>query len=144
MIIFMNIYKTKGVLGSWKLWFSYIYEKKNQNQNFGSFSADFRFRAEGKKVTSRAELKILQLGTDSSLLGYCLIIVLLFSLLLKKVSKKIYQKCPREFTQKISTRIHPKRGLLVDKSPKVSTRIHLFCRRNVTFYVHEKSATPKN
>ena len=27
----------------------------------GSFTADFRFRAEGKKVTSRAKLKILQL-----------------------------------------------------------------------------------
>ena len=27
----------------------------------GSFSADFQFRAERKKVTSRAELKILQL-----------------------------------------------------------------------------------
>ena len=61
MIIFMNLYKTKGVLGSWKLWFSYINEKKNQNQNFSSFSADFGFRAEGEKATSRAELKILQL-----------------------------------------------------------------------------------
>ena len=29
--------------------------KVNQNQKFGSFSANFRFRAEGKKVTSRAE-----------------------------------------------------------------------------------------
>ena len=28
---------------------------------FGSFLANFRFRAEVKKVTSRAELKILQL-----------------------------------------------------------------------------------
>ena len=38
MIIFMNLYKIKGVLGNWKLWFSYI------NENFkkiGSFSADF-------------------------------------------------------------------------------------------------------
>ena len=32
-----------------------------QNPNFGSFSADFRFQAEPKKVTSRAELKIFQL-----------------------------------------------------------------------------------
>ena len=61
MIIYMKVCNTKGVLGSWKLWFSYIIEKKNQNQNFGSFSADFWFRAEGKKVISRAELKILQL-----------------------------------------------------------------------------------
>ena len=29
--------------------------------NFSSFSANFQFRAEVKKVTSRAELKILQL-----------------------------------------------------------------------------------
>ena len=35
--------------------------KFKKNKNFGSFSADFQFRAEGKKVTSRAELKILQL-----------------------------------------------------------------------------------
>ena len=35
--------------------------KKNQNQNFGLFSAHFRFQAEGKKVTSQAELKNLQL-----------------------------------------------------------------------------------
>ena len=55
MIIHMNLCKTKGVLGSWKLRFSYINEKKMKNENFGSFSADFRFRAEGKKVTSQAE-----------------------------------------------------------------------------------------
>ena len=70
MIIYMNLCKTKGILGSWKQWFSYINEKKNQNQkskiknqnqNFGSFAANFWIWAEGKKVTSRAELKILQL-----------------------------------------------------------------------------------
>ena len=32
-----------------------------EKKNFGLFSADFQFRAEGKKVTSRADLKILQL-----------------------------------------------------------------------------------
>ena len=37
------------------------HKKKKKKGNFGSFSADFRFRAEKKKVTSRAELKILQL-----------------------------------------------------------------------------------
>ena len=37
------------------------FKKNKKIKNFGSFSADFRFRAEGKKVTSRAELKILQL-----------------------------------------------------------------------------------
>ena len=57
----MNLWKTKGVLGNWKLWFSYMIFYFFLNQNFGSFSADFRFRAEGKKVTSRAELIILQL-----------------------------------------------------------------------------------
>ena len=61
MIIYMKVCDTKGVLGSWKLWFSFLIEKKSQNQNFGSFSEDFLFRAEGKKVTSRAKLKILQL-----------------------------------------------------------------------------------
>ena len=39
----------------------YNNNKKYQNQNFGLFSADCRFRAEGKKDTSRVELKILQL-----------------------------------------------------------------------------------
>ncbi len=62
------------------------------------------------------------------------------------MSTKIHSKCPREFTQKMSTKIHPKRGLLVDKSvhemsPKVSTRCHPFCPREVTNYVHEMSAT---
>ena len=33
----------------------------NRESSFGSFSADFRFRAEGKKVMSRANLIILQL-----------------------------------------------------------------------------------
>ena len=46
----------------------------------------------------------------------------------------------------MSTKYHPKRGLLVDKSvhkmsPKVSTRCHLFCPWDVTYYVHEMSAT---
>ena len=78
MIIYINSCKTKGVLGSWKLWFSYINgNKKNQNQNFGSFLADFWFRAEWIKVTSPAEpcwksfslsYGSSQLGSDSSLL----------------------------------------------------------------------------
>ena len=58
MIIYMNLCETKGILGSW---FSYINIFFFLNKNFGSFSADFQFQAEGKKVTSRAELKILQL-----------------------------------------------------------------------------------
>ena len=32
-----------------------------EKKNFGLFSADFQFRAEGKTVTSQAEPKILQL-----------------------------------------------------------------------------------
>ena len=38
-----------------------IKKKSKSNQNFGSFLANLRFRAKGKKVTSRAELKIIQL-----------------------------------------------------------------------------------
>jgi hypothetical protein len=39
------------------------------------------------------------------------------------------KKCPLEFTKNIFMKIHPRRGILVDKnvyenSPKVSTRIH--------------------
>ena len=56
MIIYMNLCKTKGVLGSWKLWFSYINkDKKTKNKIKIKISADFQFRAEEKKVTSRAE-----------------------------------------------------------------------------------------
>ena len=73
MIIYMNLCKTKGVLGSWKLGFSYINEnlKKKNRLVFGSFLPDFRFRAERKKVTSRPSQKSFsssQLGSDSSLL----------------------------------------------------------------------------
>jgi hypothetical protein len=62
------------------------------------------------------------------------------------MSTKIHPKCPREFTQKMSPKIHSKRGLLVDKSvheksPKVSMRSHPFCPREITCYVHEMSAT---
>ena len=63
------------------------------------------------------------------------------------MSTKIHKKFLREFTQKMSTKIHPKRGILVDKSvhensPKVSTKIYSFCPRKFACYVHEKSATP--
>ena len=52
-----------------------------KNENFGLFSADFRFRAEGKKVTSRAELKILQLELwlEPARLGFITIIYTGFS-----------------------------------------------------------------
>ena len=54
------------------------------------------------------------------------------------MSMKIHQKCPRKFTQKMSTKIQPKRGLFVDI---LSTRIHPFSPRKFVFYVPEKSAT---
>ena len=63
------------------------------------------------------------------------------------MSTRIQQKkCPRNVTQKMSTKSHPKRGHFVDifvheMSPKVSTRCHPFCPRNVTYFVHEMSAT---
>ena len=46
----------------------------------------------------------------------------------------------------MSTKSHQKRGHFVDifvheMSPKVSTRCHPFCPRNVAYYVHEMSAT---
>ena len=46
----------------------------------------------------------------------------------------------------MSTRSHPKRGHFVDifvneMSPKVSMKCHLFCPRDVTYYVHDMSAT---
>jgi hypothetical protein len=55
-------------------------------------------------------------------------------LLSKKVSTKIHQKCPREFTQKMSTQIHPKRGILVDKNVHES---HEKCPRELNHIVHE-------
>ena len=50
---------------------------------------------------------------------------------------KIQQKCPREFTQKMSTKIYPKIGIPLDKnvlenSPKVSSRIQQKCPREFT------------
>ena len=64
----MNLYNTKGVLGSWKLWFSYIHEKKIKkikkmeiSARFGRFSFS-SWREKGHKPSrARAELKILQL-----------------------------------------------------------------------------------
>ena len=58
----------------------------------------------------------------------------------------IAQKMSMKSHQKMFTKCHPKRGLLVDKSvhemsPKVSRRCHLCCPRDVTYYVHEMSAT---
>ena len=41
--------------------------------------------------------------------------------------------------KKMSMRIHSK--IVHENSPKVSTRIHLFCPRKFTFYVYENSAT---
>jgi hypothetical protein len=59
MIIYMNLYKIKGVLGSWKLWFSYINDVfLLQNQNFGSFWPIFDIELKRKRQRakpSRAE-----------------------------------------------------------------------------------------
>ena len=56
-----------------------------------------------------------------------------------KMSTRCHQKCPRNVTQKMSTRCHPK--MSTKCHPKVSTKCHPFCPRDVTFYVHEMSAT---
>mgnify|MGYP006975726399 CR=1 FL=1 len=59
MIIYMNLYKIKGVLGSWKLWFSNINEIfLLRNQNFGSFRPIIDFELKRKRPRaepSRAE-----------------------------------------------------------------------------------------
>ena len=50
----------------------------------------------------------------------------------------------------MATRIHPKNvhekspKNVHEMSPKVSTRCHLFCPRDVTYYIHEISATQCN
>jgi hypothetical protein len=51
---------------------------------------------------------------------------------IKKVSTRIHQKCPREFTKTMSMKNHPKREILVDKNVHensliLSTRICLLC-----------------
>ena len=63
----MNLYKKKGDLGSWKLWFKYKNEKINKKNlkrikisaRFGRFSIS-SWRQKGHEP-SQAELKILQL-----------------------------------------------------------------------------------
>ena len=76
MIIYMNLCKTKGVLGSRKLWFSYINGKKNQNKI--KISARFRlifdFELSWKSFSSSSGSS--QLGSDSSL-QYCVHIEIL-------------------------------------------------------------------
>ena len=59
MIIYMKVCNTKGVLVSWKQWFSYIIEKKIKIKISAHFQPIFDFELRGKR--SRAELKILQL-----------------------------------------------------------------------------------
>ena len=60
---------------------------------------------------------------------------------------KIHKKCPQEFTKNVHEKIHPKRGLLMNKSvhensPKVFMKIHPFYSQKFDLYVHQKSATP--
>ena len=75
VIIFMNLYKIKGVLGSWKLWFSNINEFfLLKNQNFGSFRPIIDFELKRKRSRAEPSWKSFssssgssQLGSDSSL-----------------------------------------------------------------------------
>ena len=53
---------------------------------------------------------------------------------IKKVSMKIHQKYPQKSTQKMSTKSHWKRGLVVDI---LSTRIHQKCPWEFTHFVNE-------
>ena len=71
-------------------------------------------------------------------------------IIIKKVSTKIHQKCPREFTQKIISKIHPKRKILVLLDNSVSLMITIKkvhgnnqkCPQKFDCYVHENSANP--
>ena len=65
-----------------------INENLKNNKNFGSFLADFRFRAEGKKVSSQAELKILQLELWLELAQFGLITATYLSSLVNVVCKR--------------------------------------------------------
>ena len=72
MLIYLNLCSTKGVF-SVELYdsgtlISHFQKKVYFKSEFQLVLANFQFRAEVKNVTSRAELKILQLGSDSSLL----------------------------------------------------------------------------
>ena len=77
MKIYMNLYKTKGLLGTWKLWFSYINEKKIfKNLNFSWFQPIFDFELKRKRSWAKPSWKSIssssglsQLGSDSSLLN---------------------------------------------------------------------------
>jgi hypothetical protein len=56
MIIYMSLYKIKGVLGSWKLWFSNINELfLLRNQNFGSVQPIFDFELKRKRPRAEPE-----------------------------------------------------------------------------------------
>ena len=73
----MNLCKTKGVLGSWKLWFSYINEnKKKQTKSKSKFQLVFcrvsilSWREKGHEPSwksFRSSSGSSQLGSDSSL-----------------------------------------------------------------------------
>ena len=77
MIVYMNLCKTKGVLGSWKLWFSYINEnKKKQIKISARFRPIFGFELNEKRSRAKPSWKSFsssygssQLGSDSSLVN---------------------------------------------------------------------------
>ena len=49
LIIYMNLCKTKCILGSWKLWFSYINEKLKEIKISAGFRPIFNFELKGKR-----------------------------------------------------------------------------------------------
>ena len=57
------------------------------------------------------------------------------------MSTKIHQKCPRKFTQNMSMKIHPKRGILVDilswlpKWPKTANSFYKSENRSISVIV---------
>ena len=75
MIIYMNWCKTKVILGSWKLWFSYINENLKKIKISACFRPIFNFELKGKRSRAEPSWKSFssssgssQLGSDSSLL----------------------------------------------------------------------------
>ena len=63
------------------------------------------------------------------------------------MSMKIHQNFPQKFTQKMSTKIHPKRGILIQCPQEFTKSVHEnlpILSTKFTLYVHKKSATRNN
>ena len=69
MIIYMNLCNTKGILGSWKLWFSYINEKKVKIKILARFRPIFDFELKEKRSRAQPNQKSFSLSSGSSQLG---------------------------------------------------------------------------